>query len=441
MLQERATRVSPSPDGWTSITLKIDHRRQRARVVVFAFAALLPVAAVGATLAAVRDGNGARPVDTAGPSLMPSTPTTVAGAVPVSPTVTNAMRGTTTVPRTGAAPAATTAARSARIWPETQAQLDDIQRSFDDGHQPWRGSPDGVAKAFLLDRGLSDKNVQPTAAGPPPILVSYVSGDVAGTVSLGRARDGGVYYVTASTTERISQVDVTHADGGLVLEIQSNTKGTVSARTKAPGGSWSDYNSQPIVPNGQSRMLVGVGQSGDLILQVRHEGDDGKVGIADQYVAAKAATSTPPADALGKGSKLQVDRLGPVMVGMTLSEAEGAAGVPMTRRIGPYCTDLTPTGGPAGVSFLSTGAEGIVDLITVSEPGVTTRIGIGVGSSLAQLDELYPSAERRLNDKGLLIYRDPALSGFELVFNIVDGKVTQLSAGHKGIGTFEEPCS
>ena len=81
-----------------------------------------------------------------------------------------------------------------------------------------------------------------------------------GTVSLARARDGGVYYVTASTTERISKVDISHEDGGLVLEIRSPAEGTVSARTKKPGGAWSDFNTQPIDPGGQSRMLVGVGQ-------------------------------------------------------------------------------------------------------------------------------------------------------------------------------------
>ncbi|MEA2703700.1 MAG: hypothetical protein QOD63_1645, partial [Actinomycetota bacterium] len=339
-LQERAARVSPSQDGWAAVTLKIDHRRQRARVAVFAMAALLPVVAVGATLAAVRNGNDAPPVDTAGPASTPSTPTTVAGAVPVSPTVTSAMRGTTTVPRNTVAPAST-APRTARVWPETQAELDEIQTSYDKGHQPWRGSPDGVAKAFLVDRGLSDQNVVPTDAGASQVAIPYEAGGVGGTVSLARVGDGGVYYVTASTTERITRVDVSREDGGLVLEIQSPAKGTVSARTKSPGGPWSDTTTQPNVPGGQSRMLVGVGQSGDLILQLRHEGADGKVGIADQYVPVKVA-ATPPGAALGKGSKLQVDRLGPVQVGMTLGEAEGAAGVPMTRTVGPYCTNLAP---------------------------------------------------------------------------------------------------
>ncbi len=293
-LQERAARVTPSPDGWTSITLRIDHRRQRARVVVFAFAALLPVVAVGATLAAVRDGNGARPVDTAGPSLTPAAPETTVPAAQVGPTVTTAMRGTTTVPRNLVPPAAATVvAGPARIWPETKSELDEFQKGFDEGHAAWRGSPDGVARVFLLSRALPDPKVEPTDHGPSHVAVPYTAGGVGGTVHLARDREGGVYYVTANTTERITQVDVSREDDGLALEIQSPTGGTVSARTKKPGGSWSNYNSQPISSGGSSRMLVGVGQSGDVILQVRHEGDDGKVGITDQYVAAKSGDSPP----------------------------------------------------------------------------------------------------------------------------------------------------
>ena len=158
-LRERAARVTPSPDGWTSITLKIDHRRQRARVVVFAVAALLPVVAVGAILAAVRDGNGAHSVDTAGPAPVPSTTDTTepAAATPELGPSTTAFRGTTTGPRT--AQPATSIPPTARIWPETQSELDEIQKSFDKGHQPWRGAPAGVATAFLADRGLADADV------------------------------------------------------------------------------------------------------------------------------------------------------------------------------------------------------------------------------------------------------------------------------------------
>ena len=196
-LQERATRVSPSPDGWTSITLKIDHRRQRARVVVFAFAALLPVAAVGATLAAVRDGNGARPVDTAGPSLMPSTPKRQWPAPYRSrPTVTNGMRGTTTVPRN---PVLRPPPRPPPGPPGSgrrpRSELDEIQKEL----RRWspalaRDRPDGVAKVFLLGRALSDPKVEPTDRGAAAGPVPYASGGVGGTVSLGRDATG------ASTT-------------------------------------------------------------------------------------------------------------------------------------------------------------------------------------------------------------------------------------------------
>jgi hypothetical protein len=439
-LQERAERVTPSPDAWASITLRIDHRRQRARVVVLAVAALLPVVAVGATLAAVRDGDGAKSVDTAGAGVAPSAPATTAVAAPPpgGPTTT-AMRSTTTTPRKAAvAPNASTAT----IWPETAAEIDDLQKSFDQGHQPWRGSPDDVAKAFLADRGITEPQLAEHGTGAQ-VVVNYNVDDVGGAVTLARTRDGGIYYVTRHTSDRMPIVDIARSGDGLVLGIKSPTSGTVTARTKRPGGSWSQGVTQPVVTDGETRIVLAKVQTGDLILQLRHDGADGKVAIADQYMAA---TSVPavPAETLGSGSKLRVDGLGPVRVGMTLGEAEGAAGVPMTRNVGPFCTDLSPTGGPAGVSFVSTGSDGRVDVVTVAEPGVTTVSGIGIGSTLEEVDAAYPSLERHLTgNEGRLVYRadDPTLSEFELVIGLVQGKVTQLWAGHHGLGMRDELCA
>ena len=232
-LQRRAACVRPSPDGWAAITVKIDHRRHRARVVVFAMAALLPVVAVGATLAAVRETGSGQHVDTAGSGLAPSPSTTSAqsAAAPEAPTTTAAMRSTTTAPR-DVAPVTPAHAHPASIWPETQAELDDAQAAFDEGHQPWRGSAPDVAKAYLLDRGLADPQVTDlgAAGGSSARAVPYVAAGVGGTVAVAQTRDGGIYYVTGSTSDLLTRVDLSRQRSVLALMVETATTATLSAR-------------------------------------------------------------------------------------------------------------------------------------------------------------------------------------------------------------------
>ena len=174
-------------------------------------------------------------------------------------------------------------------------------------------------------------------------------------------------------------------------------------------------------------MLVGVGRR-DLILQLRHEGADGKVGMADEFIPVKV-TTPPPAEALGQGSRLRVDGLGPITVGMTLAEAEGAAGCddphrrPLLHRAGPH----RRTGGPV-VGLDRRGNR--VDVVTVPEPGITTVDGIGIGSTLAEVADAYPSLELKLvNDEGRIVYRskDPRLG--ELSWSSASARARSPSCG------------
>jgi hypothetical protein len=101
----------------------------------------------------------------------------------------------------------------------------------------------------------------------------------------------------------------------------------------------------------------------------------------------------PVTDApLSGGDLLQVDRIGPVVVGMTLEEARDAAQVEL-RQEGDLlgnCVFYTPRSGRPDVSFMV--IDGIVSRIDVDEPSTTsTQEGIRIGSSEADVKLTYPS--------------------------------------------------
>ena len=181
----------------------------------------------------------------------------------------------------------------------------------------------------------------------------------------------------------------------------------------------------------------------DLIVQVRHEGDDGRVGVADQRL--NGAVIGFEYHGLDDASVLGPSGLGPVRLGMSLAEAARAAGVATTTDEGGTCTGLSPVGRPPGVAFVSTAGEDRVDVITVDAPGVRTDAGVGVGNTVAEVRNAYPGIEERLtiNGDGRLVHHpdDPALADFEIVFGMADGRVSVIWSGSAGLSFSDEICA
>lgn len=156
-------------------------------------------------------------------------------------------------------------------------------------------------------------------------------------------------------------------------------------------------------------------------------------------------TTTAPAP-LGPESRLRLDGLGPVRVGMTLDEARRVAGVTLEASENEHCRVLRSTTPGFPVHLIAEGGER-VNLVIVSEGPIRTVSGIAVGSTEAQVKAAYGGQiEVRPGAPGphWIVYRprDPGLASFSLVFQIdANGRVQAMKAGLRAQTEADENCA
>jgi len=431
------------------------------RRLLAATAAVVAISGLALGAATRSDGENARSITSAvGPApsttLLATPVPAVADAPPASPAtpvttrepvVTPRAPATTAVPKPAAGPERSRPAGMSyspeTVWPETLAELDRLQAAADQGHQPWRNDPVGVARAYLLDRGLPAVGMAPfraTADGAGS--VDYTVAGMGGRVDLQRLRNGSVWYVAGSRSATFPGVHVQRRSGSLAVTVQAGADGTMTARLKRPGGEWGVEQSRQAFTGGTRSISLEHAASGELIVQLRLTGD-GRAGVAEIHIGP--GTDAMSYSALDSESRLQVDGLGPVRIGMGLEEARAASGLPMVYQEAPDCVGFQTDGPPAGLGFTSAAGNHRLDLITVSEPSIATLSGIRVGSTLAEVRRAYGErAQGTLHDGwGKLVVRpdNTSLSHVALGLLFSEGKVAGMWAGLRVLVQADEICA
>jgi hypothetical protein len=116
--------------------------------------------------------------------------------------------------------------------------------------------------------------------------------------------------------------------------------------------------------------------------------------------------------------------IGDVKFGMTVEEAQVAAGTELTRQDGgtETCWVVVPREGPDGVSFIVD--QDRIERVDVTAPDVDTPSGAGVGLSQTELEALFPERLESVDVLGgreyTFVPNDPGESELRIVF-LTDG--------------------
>jgi hypothetical protein len=154
---------------------------------------------------------------------------------------------------------------------------------------------------------------------------------------------------------------------------------------------------------------------------------------------------------LTERSKLAINGIGPIRVGMTVDEASRAAGVRLIKSYEPlneeFCSYFKPQGEPKGISFMV--AKGRIVRVDISNEQVTTIKGAKIGDTEEQIFSLYPGQIRVIkNPLGgpgnnlTFVPRDVADSNYRLIFQTRnDRRVKYFRSGQLPQVEYIEGCS
>ncbi len=154
---------------------------------------------------------------------------------------------------------------------------------------------------------------------------------------------------------------------------------------------------------------------------------------------------------LTDNSKLALNGIGPIRVGMTVDEASRAAGVRLVKSYEPlneeFCSYFKPQGEPKGISFMVT--KGRIVRVDISNERVTTIKGAKVGDTEEQIFSLYPGQIRviknPLSGRGnnlTFVPRDATDSNYRLIFQTgIDKRVKYFRSGQLPQVEYIEGCS
>lgn len=156
-------------------------------------------------------------------------------------------------------------------------------------------------------------------------------------------------------------------------------------------------------------------------------------------------------DRLDRQSKLTLNGIGSLRLGMTVAEASLATGVSLNSlgqsAPGSSCSYVTPQGGPAGLNFMVIGNR-IVRIDVVGNSPIATLSGAKIGDTEARIKALYPGRievtphKYRPNGHYLtFVPKDPQDRYNRLIFETDGNRVTQFRVGKLPEVAWVEGCA
>lgn len=174
---------------------------------------------------------------------------------------------------------------------------------------------------------------------------------------------------------------------------------------------------------------------------------------------AAATTTTTVERELSEASRLRLDGIGPVKIGMTLEEASAAVGREVTveensllQEEESSCGFADVQGGPTGLSFMvlrdSPGAEWRIYRVDVFDSsGIATGGGVRIGATEGEVkqvygDQLKVEPHEYTGPEGHYLVLDvDGVGGYMLLFETDGTKVLQFRSGNDEAVRYPEGCA
>lgn len=262
------------------------------------------------------------------------------------------------------------------------------------------------------------------------------------------ARDAGMphdYIVSGQYGDQYGVVF--YEDGGWILFV--NDTGMTNYKPQFP----SRFTSKQVFD--LARQLYDARSAADQLVGQKQEleREFGRIlerqGIAASSPAATCLAKQECGDAITlDGANLEIDRIGPIRVGMTLTEASKAARLQIKSegKVESECEYAAAPGGPPGLGFFIVDQR--IALIQVSDGPIATSTGIRVGDLDPKVLQAYKggiedSGKSRAPDEPRLFRirsKDQFGARLELTIYSWGGKVDLMAAGRPIISQIGKGC-
>jgi hypothetical protein len=179
---------------------------------------------------------------------------------------------------------------------------------------------------------------------------------------------------------------------------------------------------------------------------------------AESTTTTTAPTTTTTVAGLSESSPLRFDGIGPIKVGMTLTEAKAAVGKPMPvdeNSPTDVCNFAKVQGGPAGLSFMVERAKPTdpwhIARVDVDGGKIVTVSGVGIGATEDEVKKAYSGEgksgtlqvepHKYVEGGHNITYDVDGPQGNLLLFETDGKKVTQFRSGQQVPVEYVEGCA